>query len=164
MAKVERTPGPGDSRLRVALKGIEGNVGKVGWFATAHYPSGVPVAYVAAVQEFGYPAKNIPPRLGMRATAKEKRPEWASVAEQGAKAVLSGNATAPQLMELIGLKAAGDIRKHITTVQEPPLKPATIARRLAQRSNKKLVGNLTKPLVFTGHLLTTLTNTTEKKK
>lgn len=161
MARVVRRPGPGAERLRIALEALDGKVGKVGWFESAVYPDGTQAAYVAAIHEYGYPEGGIPPRLGMRETADAKRGEWAGVAAQGAKAILEGKATAGAVMEAVGLKAAGDMRKRIATVQTPPLKPDTIRARQRQRADKKTVGNLTKPLVDTGFLLGSLTNTVE---
>lgn len=164
MAKVTRKPGPGRKLLDVAIKDLKGVRGKVGWFETAHYPNGVPVAYVAAIQEFGYPAGGIPPRLGMRETAAAQRKEWGQIAFQSAKAILKGTTTAMGAMELLGLKAAGDFRKHISEVWTPSLKEATILNRAYDRNlgYGGVTSSLTKPLVFSGHLLTTLTNTTEK--
>lgn len=139
--------------------------GKVGWFETARYPTGVPVALVAAVNEFGWPEHNIPPRLGMRATADAMRQAWAAVAEHAAKQMVNGKMTAWQAMELLGLKAAGDIRKHITEVTTPPLKVDTVKARLAGKKQGRVVSvSIAKPLVATGHLLTTLTNVTEVAK
>lgn len=164
MAKVKRVPGPGAKILDAALKDLSKVQGKVGWFASAHYPDGTPVAYVAAIQEFGWPEGNIPPRLGMRETAREKRQEWAKVAENGARRVMQGKATALSVMELLGLKAAGDIRKHIAGVTTPPLKVATVKARLVGRKQGRFVLlSIAKPLVDTGHMLATLTNTVEKK-
>ena len=162
MPKVTRKPGPGDERLRVAIQDLHGVVGKVGWFQSSHYPDGTPVAYVASIQEHGYPAGGIPPRLGMRDTADKQRAIWADVARRGAKAVLKGTTTAREAMEQLGLKAAGDMRKHIAEVVSPPLKAATIQDRLRQRANRKVMGALDKPLVFSGELIDSLTNTTER--
>lgn len=164
MAKVTRRPGPGAKRLKTFLKETHGFVGKVGWFASAHYPDGVPVAYVAVIQEYGYPEGNIPPRLGMRATVEEKRREWAALIARTSKAILAGDMTGRVAMETIGLKAAGDIRKHITSVYQPPLKPDTVRARLAGKNQGKYVLlSVAKPLVHTGHLLATLTNIVEYK-
>lgn len=164
MPKVTRRPGPGAKRLQTFLTQTRGLVGKVGWFASAHYPDGTPVAYVAAIQEYGYPEGNIPPRLGMRATAAEKQREWGALVARTSKAVLAGQMTGHAAMETIGLKAAGDIRKHITGVFQPPLKPDTVRARLAGKNQGKYVlVSIAKPLVHTGHLLATLTNTVEKK-
>lgn len=165
VAKVRRVPGPAAGPLQRAVASLDDIVGKVGWFQTAHYPDGTPVAYVAAIQEFGVPEKNIPPRLGMRATADEKRAKWAGVAEQGAKQILAGNQTPWEAMERLGLVAAGDIRKHITEVTTPPLKVATVKARLAGKKQGRVVSiTIAKPLVDTGELLGSVTNVVESKE
>lgn len=165
LVKVVRIPGPADERLRVAVNQLQGVRGKVGWFKSSRYPDGTPVALVAAVQEYGWPEHNIPPRLGMRATADAKRADWARVADHGAKAVLAGTMTGVQAMELIGLAAAGDVRKHISEVRSPPLQVSTVKARLAGRKQGRVVSiTISKPLVDTGYMLGTLTNATEKLK
>lgn len=144
----------------------DSTVGKVGWFQTAHYPDGIPVALVAAVHEFGWPEHNIPPRLGMRETAEAMRGVWAQVAETVSKRCVNGQMTPTQAMETIGLKAAGDVRKHIAQVATPPLKPATIEARIAAAKargngrglNKVVPISIAKPLVATGELMDSLTN------
>jgi hypothetical protein len=140
----------------------DNTVGKVGWFATAHYPSesgGIPVALVAAVQEFGWPEHNIPPRLGMRETAQAMRGPWSEVAATVAKRCVNGQMTPEQAMEAIGLKAAGDIRKHIAGPIQPPLKVATVEARLRGKKIGRSVSiTAAKPLVDTGELLDSLTN------
>lgn len=137
---------------------------KVGWFQSAKYPNGVPVALVAAVNEFGWPEHNIPPRLGMRATAEASRDAWRQVADMAARGVAKGTMTPQKAMELIGLKAAGDVRKHISEVRQPPLKVATVEARLAGKKQGSVVAiTASKPLVRTGHLLNTLTNVTEPR-
>lgn len=156
--KVKRTPGRGTEELQRAIKELGKSNAKVGWFESAKYPDGTSVAYIAAIQEFGNLAKKIPPRLSMRMTIKEKTPEWKAKMELLAKRVLKGQATGKEIMEIMGQKAAGDFRKKITTVTEPPLKQATIDARRRQRADKKTVGSLTKPLVDTKVLLNTLTN------
>ena len=35
------------------VKDLDGKVGKAGWFHTSRYADGTPVAYIAAIQEFG---------------------------------------------------------------------------------------------------------------
>lgn len=163
MAKVVRKPGPGQKQL-AAVMDFAKMRGRVGWFESARYPDGTPVAYVAAIHEFGYPAGGIPPRLGMRATAAEKHGEWRGVTDRVARGVVRGALTPHQAMDAIGLKAAGDLRKHITQVREPPLKVATVKARLAGKKQGRVVSvTIAKPLVRTGHLLTTLTNVTDRQ-
>lgn len=161
MVSVHRKPGPGEKILQEALQSLAGKVGKVGWFETDKYPNGVPVAYVAAIHEFGVPSKNIPSRSFMRTTCAEKKTEWKAITTHEAKRILKGETTIADTMELIGLKAAGDIRKKISSITTPPLKNATIAARKSKMSNKKTQGLLTKPLIDTGRLMSTCTNIVE---
>lgn len=156
---VKSEAGPGRKKLDNILNGVVNKEGKVGWFESAKYPDGTPVAYVASIQEFG--SGSIPPRSFMRSTAAHKRDEWKDNMKKGADAIANGGETMSSVMEKVGLGAAGDIRKTIATLTEPPLKQATINARLSKMADGKTVGNLDKPLVETGHMLNTLTNTVE---
>jgi hypothetical protein len=158
---IKKVDGPGKKQLEIMLKNVGNKVGKVGWLDRSAYEGGVPVAYVAAIQEYGYAPKNIPPRPFMRITIANKQNEWKALSERGAKAIVKGNSNTYQVMEGIGLRAAGDVRRTISTIQDPPLKESTIKARLARRANKKTIGNLRKPLVDTGFMLGTLTNSVE---
>lgn len=162
MARVTRTPGPvGPERLQVILKDMDGVRGKVGWFESARYPNGTPVAMVAAIHEFGAPSKSIPPRPFMRPTIKRCRAAWAAIAEQGSKAVLAGTTTMEAVMTGIGLNATGEIQRSITEVVSPPLSPSTVRARGRRRSS----GNATaKPLIDTGHMIQTVTSVVEKTR
>ena len=163
LVTVKREISSVDKNLEIALKNLSGKTARVGWFEKSKYEDGTPVASIAAQNEYGNPTKHIPPRSFMRTSIIEKENEWRSLAEQGSKAVLDGKQTVTQVMEKIGLKAAGDIRKKITQIFEPPLSPVTIHNRLHRKSNKKTIGLLTKPLIDTGIMLNTLTNTVEDK-
>jgi hypothetical protein len=166
MAKVRRVVNKAGMKALDGIIAMGRVTGKVGWFETAeHYPDGgPPVALVAAVNEFGWPEHNIPPRLGMRATAEEKKSEWAAVSQAQAKRVAKGQTTPQQAMEVITGKAAGDVRYTIAHVTSPPLKVDTVKARLAGKKQGKVVSvSIAKPLVNTGRLLNTLTNTVETK-
>lgn len=158
---VRREDGPGKKQLEFILKNIGNKVAKVGWIDRSAYENGSTVATVAAIQEFGDPAHNIPPRPFFRITIANKKNDWLRLARTGARAIAKGTASIQRVMQGIGLKAAGDTRKTISLIQNPPLKQSTIRARLSRRSDKKTVGNLTKPLVDTGIMLNTLTNSVE---
>lgn len=158
--KITTKPG---INLNAALQGIENKVGKVGFFPGAIYDDGTPVAYVAAIQEFGVPEKNIPSRSFMRSTIKEQQQNWSAIAKNGSRAVLSGKLQASDLMDMIGQKAAGDMRKKISTITTPALKQSTIDARLSRKADKATVGSLTKPLVDSGLMLQSLTSVVEDK-
>ena len=139
------------------LDGLSNKVGRVGFFPSAKYEDGTPVAYVATIQEFGAPSQGIPPRSFMRSTAETQQATWKETARKGAQAVVKGNVTGEQVLEVISQQAAGDIRRTISKLVSPPIKPATIASRLRQRADGVTVGKLDKPLVDTGTLLNSVT-------
>lgn len=112
---------------------------QVGWFETAKYLNGVAIAYVAAIQEYGYPAKNIPPRPFMRPAYQDNAPKWTRLAAGGFKAAAAGAVSLGDALEQIGGVAAGDIGKAIQAVTEPPIKYT--------RKNQS-----TKPLIDTGQM------------
>jgi hypothetical protein len=165
MAKVTRTPGPAKAAFEAALKRLDSVDGKVGWFSGNSYPDGgPPVAYVASIHEYGYPEGNIPPRLGMRGVNVDERNNWSDLNEKLSREVVQGKRTADSMMELIGARAAGDYRKHITGPIQPPLKPATVVARLSRYAHvsKKFISvTVAHPLTATKLLLNTLTNTVE---
>lgn len=153
----------GLEQLRVAVQGLGNTTGKVGWFETAKYPDGTPVAYVASIHEFGYAAGSIPPRPSMRPTIAAQSKEWALSFGKGATAAAKGNYTAAQVMDAVGLMAAGDVAKTISKITQPPLKPATVAARRRRYADQNTTGNLTKPLVDTALMVTSITHLTESK-
>jgi hypothetical protein len=149
--------------LNVILNGLKDSRAKVGFFESAKYEDGTPVAYVATIQEFGAPSQSIPARPFMRHAIKENENAWSKIAESGAMAILKGNATTHDVMEGIGGKAAADIQVAITQVTAPALSSRTIAARLSKRANGKTVGNLTKPLVDSGLMLSSVQHLVENK-
>jgi len=166
VTKVTHTPGAGRARLMAALAKLDGVSGQVGWFASAKYKTGVPVAYVATIHEYGYPPKNIPPRMGLRPMIQDKQASWAQFAEHGAKAVLAGTMTVVDAMTLIGARAEGDIRKQIASVQQPILAVQTLEAR-ARFYGVDGIGNLSatgrKPLNFTGLMIATVSHVVFEK-
>lgn len=143
------------------LSRLENKVAKVGWYEKQKYPNGQFVAAIAAQNEKSNPNKNIPARPFMRPTIIAETNNWMRLVEQGAKQILKGNYNTTDVLDLLGQKAAGDIRETISKVFEPPLATATIKARLAKRKNKTQVGNLDKPLIDTGYMFATLNSTVE---
>jgi hypothetical protein len=138
-----------------------GKVVKVGWFQESRYPDekkrrGIPVATAAAINEYGVPSKNIPPRPFMRTTFAERNQAWLALATSGARSIVAGKSTIDTVLNGLGLEAQGDVHKKIASITEPPLSPRTIAARIARKSNKRTVGLLTKPLIDTGLMLSSL--------
>lgn len=105
----------------------------------------------------------IPPRPFMRTTIAEKKGDWAKLTKSGAKAMFAGNASPKMVMEGLGLAASGDIRKTISKINSPALKAGTIANRKRKLSKGKKVGGLTKPLVETSLMVSSLTSAVESR-
>ena len=67
------------ARLKNISKSYESNKQvRAGFLEGATYPDGTPVALVAAVHEFGAPAKNIPARPFFRAAIAQNKDKWDS--------------------------------------------------------------------------------------
>lgn len=153
MAKLIRQNQKAFETIVSQIKELEGKQVQAGWFASAVYYDGTPVAYVASIQEFGSPANNIPPRPFMRPAVAQNKNAWLALMQQGAKAIIRGGQTLGQVMGKLGQRASDDIAKSIEAVDSPPLKPATIRRK-----------GFAKPLVDSGIMLQSVTYVVEDEK
>lgn len=145
------------SRIRRELAEISRLQTRVGWMESARYADGKPVAGIAVVQEYGTEDGVIPSRSFMRSTQAEKKTEWDNTAKKGFSAVLKGTRTSAQVMEALGLMAAGDVRKKITQIFDPPLATSTLKAR-ARKAGPGAKVISTKPLNDSGYMLATLTH------
>lgn len=160
--KISKTAGPARRVILGAAVELGQRTGRVGWFPSAKYEDGTPVAGVAAVQELGSASQGIPPRPFFRPTADESTQEWATTAKGLSQAVMRGQMAPGNLFEQLCLKAEGDVRATITKLQDPALAPETIAarkRKLAKGKAPK--STIEKPLVDSGLMLATLTSQVE---
>lgn len=156
--------GDGARRLSQAVRDIQSKQLRVGWGENIKYDDGTLVAEVAAQNEFGNPAKNIPPRPFMRPTINRQRSVWMKKAAHGIMSVLRGERTTGEVFDTIGQLAAGDIRKTISKVKSPPLKTATVMARLRGKKQGNSVSlTAAKPLVDTGHMLNSLSSEVVEK-
>lgn len=103
------------------------------------YVDGTNIAYVGAIQEFGAPAANIPPRPFMSTTSAERRKEWTRLYGEGIAAVAAGQLTADALMEQLGSLMAADIQHKISEINAPALSPITIMLRGMRSHDRGLV-------------------------
>ena len=127
---------------------------KVGFFESAKYPDGTPIAYVAAIQEFGHGP--IPPRPFMRPAEQQNAAKWQKGVAAGVKAALNGSITIEHALEQVGMVAAGDVRKAIKAVTAPPLADSTISARQRRLKGKKAAS--IKPLVDSGQMIQAVTS------
>ena len=112
---------------------------EVGFLEGASYPDGTPVAMVAAIQNFGAPARGIPPRPFFSNMIADKSPGWGETLAARLKARQMDVSAA---LTDMGEGIAGQLRQSIVDTNAPPLKPSTVAKK-----------GFDKPLVDTGHML-----------
>nr|DAH26282.1 MAG TPA: virion morphogenesis protein [Caudoviricetes sp.] len=161
------------------MKSLEEYSAQAGWFESARYDNGVPVAQVAIYNEYG--TSRIPPRPFMRPTVESQKQEWARATGKVVSQVLRGKMSAEQGMTLVAQKAAGDIRQTISRVDSPPLSPITLLLRQWRKEGKEITGRTvgeaaravhrgeraegvsTQPLNDTGYMIATLTGLAVKK-
>lgn len=110
---------------------------RVGFLARATYPNGLPVALVAAWNEFG--TKKMPARPFFRNMIAAKKNEWPKGIATQLKAT---NYDVRKTLELTGMAISGQLRQSIIDTNSPPLALSTIARK-----------GHSKPLVDTGHMI-----------
>ena len=159
MARVTRSGGL--DRLAASMVGLPKMRSAVGFFDTAHYPDGTPVAYVASVHEFG--SGKIPPRSFMRSTIAEQKDAWRQTLAQGSKRVLADKMTAHQMLDAFGQSVAGQIKDKIVSIMTPKLSDATIFLRLNRIDKSLPVNTSTKPLVDTGYMLDSVSSKVEQR-
>lgn len=128
-AAADRVP-----RLRVGVVGTEAK--------QVHAESGLTNAEIAVIHEFGAPRANIPERSFIRSTLRDPdvRRRLRALQANLARAVIAGM-DQKKALGTMGEFLASQIRATITRGVDPPLKPATIARK-----------GSSKPLIDTGQL------------
>ena len=95
-----------------------------GWGDT--YPTGQSLPLIAAIQEYGAPAKGIPPRPFMRLTMARNKGAWPAIAAARYKA--RGGDLRATLQDM-GEVVRGDIQDTIRSNVPPPNAPITEARK-----------------------------------
>ena len=145
--------------IKKMLAELEKKEIRVGFFENSKYTDGTPIAYVAAIQEFGHGP--IPPRPFMRPAELQNKNKWQAGIAAGVKAALNGSITINAALEQVGMVAAGDVRKAIKAVTAPPLADSTISGRQSRKKGKKAAS--TKPLVDTGQMLQAVTSAVVNK-
>lgn len=121
---------------------LESKQVKVGFIDGATYPDGTSVAMVAAVNEYGRPENNQPPRPFFRNAISEKEGEWGDTVTRG----IAAGVPIEQVLEVVGAQIQGDVEESISQLMAPPLSGPTLR---ARRTRKVLPNKSTKPLVDT---------------
>lgn len=147
-------------RILRMLREIERKQIQIGVFENSHYESEdgaapVPVAYVAAIQEFGDPETGIPARPFLRPTMEKRRSENMQALARGLRAAMKGDIGVDAVLEQVGKANAGAVMQAISKIYKPPLAESTIE---ARRRKRESPGVSTKPLVDTGLLRESITS------
>jgi len=127
---------------------------KIGWFEGNAYENGNTVATVAAKHEYGL---GVPQRSFIRPTMAAYHARWRWMWEHGAKAILNEAETPESFLTKLGEDARGGIQDGIRAVKSPPLAPSTIAARKDKMADTATTGLLTKPLIDTSQMISTVT-------
>ena len=130
-----------------------------GFLDTAKYSDGTPVASVAAQNEFGNPAKNIPSRPFFRNAIKANEQKWGDVAGRLIESAIAGKISESQALEQLGAMIKGDIQESILDGDFESLKKSTLD---ARQSRKRTAGVGSKPLIDTGHMMRSVDYVVEK--
>lgn len=138
--------------------------GVVGQGAEAQRGDGITMGALAAIHEFGAPSVGVPQRSFIRSTFDHRRPAYIATLAKLLEQVYENRMPIEKALGVIGLMMATDMKRYITTGSgvPPPLRPATIAAKLAKGSWKRRRGEegpapSPRPLVDTGRLLGAIT-------
>ena len=131
-----------------------------GFLETPKYSDGTPVATVAAQNEFGNPAKNIPSRPFFRNAIKANEQKWGETAGRLIESAMAGKISESQALDQLGAMIKGDIQESILDGDFEQLKKSTL---VARQSRKRTPGVANKPLIDTGHMMRSVDYVVEKK-
>jgi len=166
----------GGDKLEAYLADLSRKVGKggtlrVGFLEGATYPDGTPVATVAAIQNFGAPAKGIPPRPFFSKMIEDGSGNWGPMVAAALKAT---GMDVKAALEMVGHPLDGELRQAIVEMNAPALSPVTLLLRDRFQGNPSEItfadvqqarrdvaagmapaasGTQAKPLVWSGHML-----------
>lgn len=140
MVDVKQTNAKWAETINLKLAALDKFQGQTGWFENFKYEDGTPVAYVAAINEYGVPERSLPARPFMRPTASKKKTEWAETAATLSKRMVDGTLQPRDVYDLLGAKAATDIVKTIDSITAPPLSPITLGARKYRSEGKEVTG------------------------
>jgi hypothetical protein len=174
MAKIEGADALMKNLEDIAGKMKSGSV-KVGFMEGATYPGGTSVAAVAFWNEFGHRGKfPAPPRPFFRNMINEESPTWP---KKVAALLKAKKFDTRNILELMGEDIKGALQQSITKLTIPELSQTTLmlrhlfgnnpqnirardviaAQQLVAEGEKGATGTQAKPLIWTGHMLNSIT-------
>ena len=127
-------------KLEAIPKEFDGMVAQVGIPIGETYESGVTVATIAAIHEFGAPGAGIPARPFIIPTAKKERAKWSKIIATGIKKVIKGNATVFDVLNVVGIQAEADMQTMVASISSPALSPITVLLRKWRKNGRTITG------------------------
>jgi len=158
----------------LAAKVAKGATLRVGFLEGATYPDGTSVATVAAINNFGAPAKGIPARPFFSNMVASNSPTWGA---KLAKLLELNDWDAYKALDMMGAGIAGELRQSIVATSSPPNSMATnlLKQRFPMGGYEfddvlKAWSDATagetappgKPLTWTGHMLNSVDHEVEE--
>lgn len=121
----------GGDKLERRLAGIAARIAKggklrVGFLEDAKYPDGTSVAMVAAIQNFGAPARGIPPRPFFNKFITDNSEEWGA---QLARLLAGSGYDVEKAFNIMGMGMVGQLQTAIIETNAPPLSKVTLLLR-----------------------------------
>lgn len=129
-------------QLEKQLKAAHNKQLKAGWFESAKYDDGTPVAGIAAQNEFGNPKISIPARPFLRPTVESEKTNWAKKADALLGRVVEGKTSMADALGVLGVVVTADIKTGIAAGNHAPLSPITIALRRLRNDGVPIGGKL----------------------
>jgi len=153
----------GLKKILAQIESFDGAVVDVGIFEGEQHPhSDLTVAEYAAVNEFGSKDGKIPERSFLRRAVRENESKWRRLLQKSLNRVAEskGRVKVFSALTVFGEAAAGDVRKTIDAVTEPP-KAESTKRREGGALRRGKTGRVSKgahafqgrfdhPLIWTG--------------
>jgi hypothetical protein len=139
----------GGAALEAKLREIAEKAGapkavRVGFLEGATYADGKPVAQIAAINEFGAPEANIPPRPFFRGMVERKKGEWAG--DLG-KIIVASDYDQDVSLGLMGKLIEDQLQESIREFSSPENAESTIEKK-----------GFNKPLIDTSHMLNSVSS------
>jgi len=125
MATVSGGKNLGAILAKITAKASNATSVEVGWRSGQTYADGTSLPLVAALNEFGVPAHNQPPRPFIRNTIAANSKKWVEVVESE----FQRTGDAAQALGATGELMRSDLANSIYTFTDPPNAPSTIARK-----------------------------------
>ncbi len=129
-------------KMRASIPG-RGAFVDVGFQNGATEDDGTLIALVAALNEYGVPSHNQPPRPFFRRMISKNKGSWAG---DSAKLLKQYDYDVPETLGVMGDVIKEQLEDSIRELKSPPLSPVTIQRK-----------GFSKPLIDTGNMLNSVT-------